>query len=208
MLKRAFLVGAVLLLTSLIVVGCGVPQEEHDAAVAERDAAKSQIVSLQSELAATQSDLAATANELATTQSDLAEVEGDLAAAKSNLTAAQQEIRTLQGDYETVSTELAAIKEVYPPRDFSSLKELQDWLVENDVSESPEATYAETLYGKGLEIQEDAINDGYLISVNLEYDETADVFYVTCVAIIDGDIWWWDVEADEPIYYEYFQKVK
>jgi hypothetical protein len=113
-----------------------------------------------------------------------------------------------QSEFEAVSQELAEIKEVYPPRDFSSLSELQDWLLANDVSERPPTEYAEGWYSKALDIQEDALGDGYIISVDYDYDEVEDLFGVWCVTIIDGDIWLWDPETDEPLQDDNLGKVK
>jgi hypothetical protein len=110
----------------------------------------------------------------------------------------QSEYDALQADYDDVSSELAEIKEVYPPRDFSSLSELQDWLYENDVSEKPVTTTADRWYSKALEIQEDALNDGYVVSADYDYDQETDLYMVYCVTIINGDIWYWDPETDEP----------
>jgi outer membrane murein-binding lipoprotein Lpp len=120
----------------------------------------------------------------------------------------QSDLTDLQADYEAASEELAEIKEVYPPRDFSSLSELQDWLLANDVSERPAATIAETLYSKALEIQEDALEDGYIVSAEVYYDETTELFYIDCTTIINGDLWWWDPETDEPIQWYALGKVK
>jgi len=46
-------------------------------------------------------------------------------------------------EYEALQAELDGIKEVYPPRDFSSLAELEDWLSTNDISEEPITEYAD-----------------------------------------------------------------
>ena len=96
MLKRWFLAGVVLLVVSLLVAGCGVPQEEHDAVVAERDAAQAEVASLQSELAGVQSDLAATEDDLAAAESDLGETESDLATARSSISSLQSDLRAAQ----------------------------------------------------------------------------------------------------------------
>ena len=93
-------------------------------------------------------------------------------------------------------------------RDFSSLSELQDWLLANDVSERPPTEYAEGWYSKALDIQEDALGDGYIISVDYDYDEVEDLFRVWCVTIIDGDIWLWSPETDEPLHDDNLGKVK
>ena len=82
-------------------------------------------------------------------------------------------------------------------RDFSSLTELEEWLQANDVSERPIAEYASEWYRKALEIQEDALRDGYIVSANYYYDSYTNTYAVYCVTIIDGDIWYWDPETDE-----------
>jgi len=122
--------------------------------------------------------------------------------------ALQADYDELDTNYAAVEAELTEIQRVYPPRDFSSLSELTDWLLQNDVSERPLATTAESAYSKALEIQEDALKDGYIVSANFVYDEVTDVYYIACVTIINGDIWWWDPETDEPIQYYYLGKVK
>ncbi len=71
-------------------------------------------------------------------------------------------------------------------RDFTSLSELQDWLLENDVSEKPSTKYAEDWYGRALEVQEDALKAGYIVS-----------------AVINGKVFYWDPETDE-VFEEYY----
>ncbi len=93
-------------------------------------------------------------------------------------------------------------------RDFSSISELEEWLLTNDVSERPTTDYAEGWYRKALEIQEDALSDGYIISADYDYDAMTDTYSVFCVAIIDGDIWYWDPETDEPFVDYSLGKVK
>ncbi|MBA7672740.1 hypothetical protein ES703_80927 [subsurface metagenome] len=126
----------------------------------------------------------------------------------SEYEALQADYDELNANYAAVEAELAEIKEVYPPRDFSSLSELQDWLLQNDVSERALATTAERWYSKALEIQEDALIDGYMVSADYDYDPETDLFYIFCVTIINGDIWYWDPETDEPYQEHYLGKVK
>lgn len=199
MAKRWFLVGVMLLLVSLMMVGCGVPQEEHDAVLAERDAAQAELASLQSDLATTQSQLATTESDLTALKADLETAKADLETAKANLETANSKISTLQADLSTQKKNLAEIQKVYPPRDFSSKQELMVWLVSNDVSERAEVTTAENLYSKALEIQENALRDGYIVSVDLDSGEEPGVWYISCVTVIDGDIWAWNPETDDPI---------
>lgn len=74
--KIGWLVLSFLLLVPLLS-GCGVPQEDLDAALAEAQSAKSQLASLQSELAATQSDLAEAESQISSLQNDLDEAKID-----------------------------------------------------------------------------------------------------------------------------------
>jgi hypothetical protein len=83
-------------------------------------------------------------------------------------------------------------------RDFSSYDELKEWLQANDVSDRPITDYASEWYSKALEIQEDALRDGYIVSADYYYDSYTETYIVYCITIIDGDIWYWDPETDEP----------
>ena len=112
------------------------------------------------------------------------------------MTNVQADYDELNANYVTTKNELAEIKEVYPPKDFSSLSELNDWLLKNDVSEKPDTTYAEDWYGRALEIQEDAVRDGYIVSADYDYDPVEEMFSVWCVAIINGRVFYWDPETD------------
>jgi len=116
------------------------------------------------------------------------------------LAQSQASLSSLQAEYD-------AISEVFPPRDFASLAELLEWLNDNDVSAQPEATTVEELYHKGLLIQEAAARDGYLISVDFEVPYPF-FYFVYCVAVIDGEIWLWEVETDQPFKADNWDKVK
>ena len=140
-------------------------------------------------------------SEYETLQADYDELE-------ANYETLQADYNELDANYVAVEAELADIQQVYPPTDFSSLSELQDWLLQNDVSERPVATIAETWYSKALQIQEDALKDGYIVSVDYDYDVETDLFYIYCATIINGDIWYWDPETDEPFQEYALGKVK
>jgi len=131
-------------------------------------------------------------------QSEYDALQAENASLEADLQAAQSDLASLQADYEATSNELAEINEVYPPRDFSSITELEEWLRTNDVSERPIAPLAGAWYRKALEIQEDALMDGYIVSTDYDYDPQTATYLVYCVTIIDGDIWYWDPETDEP----------
>lgn len=113
MINRWLTIGVTLLLASLLVTGCAIPQEEHDAVLAERDAAKSQVVSLQTDLAGTKIDLVTVQSELTATQSDLANVESDLAAVQSQLSSVQSDLNKTRGDLAEVEAQLGKMEAVF-----------------------------------------------------------------------------------------------
>lgn len=43
------------------------------------------------------------------------------------------------------------------------------------------------------------MKDGFIVSVDLDPGEQAYEWYVSCVTVIDGDLWAWNPETDEPI---------
>ncbi len=116
---------------------------------------------------------------------------------QSDYEALQADYDELDANYEAVEAELAEIKEVYPPKDFPSLTALNDWLLENDVSEKPATTYADDWYGRALEVQEDALRDGYIVSADYDYDPAEEIYVVWCITIINGRVFFWDPETDE-----------
>jgi len=109
MAKRLCLVGTMLSIY-LLVVGCGVPQEEHDAVVAERDTALAQVVSLQKQLSQAQSDLDVAQSELARMQNDLEAAETNLAAMQSLASSLQMQISSLQSDLAAVEAQIAELE--------------------------------------------------------------------------------------------------
>jgi hypothetical protein len=119
----------------------------------------------------------------------------------------EADLAGLQTAYDSTQAELADLKQLYPPRDFTSEQELREWLASNDVSEQPAATTVEEMYAKGLAVQEAAARDGYLISVDFEVPYEF-FYFVYCVTIIDGEIWLWEVETDEPFKAQNWGKVK
>ena len=131
----------------------------------------------------------------------------DLEANQNKIASLNSQLAQTQSSLDTVQAEYDAINEVFPPHDFASLAELVEWLAANDVSEQPAATTIEELYHKGLLIQEAAARDGYLISVDFEVPYPF-FWFVYCVAIIDGEIWLWEAETDEPFKAQNWDKVK
>ena len=181
------LIGSVVSLAIVPLSGCmGVPQSELNALQAELDASKSEFAAL---------------------QADYGTLVDENTSLKAQSQTAQSDLTNLQENYEAVNQELAEIKEVYPPREFSSLSELRDWLEANDVSEKPITPNVEDWYGRAIEVQEDALKDGYIVSVDYDYYEETDDYGLWCVTIIDGDIWLWDPETDETFQDDSLSKV-
>ena len=105
----------------------------------------------------------------------------------SQLTSAQEDIEALQ--------------EVCPPRYFSTVWELENWLAANTISDEATSLTAESWMRKALRLQQDALQDGYVISV--DYDSTDEYeISVWCTAIINGKLYYWDPEMDE-VFEEY-----
>jgi hypothetical protein len=94
------------------------------------------------------------------------------------------------------------------PGYFTSLSALNEWLLGNDVSGKPATAYAEDWYGRGLEVQEDAFKDGYIISVDYDYNEEDDSYVVWCTTVINGRVFFWDPEDDQVYEDEYLGTVK
>lgn len=147
--KRLLTGSVVLSLALVLLVGCGVSQSEYEALQAENASLAEEKVSMEAELGQA--------------NSDLTKAEADYDALKTEHDTLKGDHDKLSAEYETANSELAEIKEVYPPMDFSSLSELRDWLVENDISEKPDTQYVEDWYGRALEVQEAAARDGYLV---------------------------------------------
>ncbi len=222
MRKKWLLTVMILLLVPLVAAGCGISQEVYDSAVSEIDKAKEEFQAVKAELAAAEARVA----ELAP---DLEEVKGELEAARTELEAVQGKVseltasfekaeadgtaladekETLQSALTTVNDELAGIKKVYPPRDFNSRMELEDWLFANDVSEKLDTPTAEGWYSRALEVQADALADGYVVSVDYDGPDEEGTYAIFCTTVISGSIWYWDPETDEVFQDTYLTGVK
>ena len=216
-MKKIVTLSVIMLMVALLTVGC-VSQETYDALMAEYNNAQAEVTSLTGDLATEQdksakleSDLSAEQSkttklegDLATEQGKTAKLEGDLATEQgksaklgSDLMAANSRASSLQSDLSEVQSKLTEINKVYPPRHFSSMNELHDWLVSNDVSDRSGSTTAEDVYAKALDIQEDALQDGYIVSAWIDYYAEEEMFYVLCTAVAGGNVYMWDPENDE-----------
>jgi len=105
--------------------------------------------------------------------------------------------QSLQADYTNLQTDYASLQEKCPPRNFNSLTELETWLAANNISEEAKTTYADAWMRKALRLQKDAINDGYIISVDYDYDPVSYAYSVYCTTVIGGKLFYWDPETDD-----------
>ena len=109
-----------------------------------------------------------------------------------------------QEDYDAVVAErnslvgeLEALQAKCPPSDFSSLTELETWLLANNISNEAPTTYADGWLRKALRLQQDALEDGYLISIDYDWVPGTDTCSVYCTTVINGRLFYWDPETDE-----------
>ena len=145
---------------------------------------------------------------LIVSRGNLSSLEEDLDAAEqrntslsSQLAQAQTDKSQLQSDLDAANAELASINAVFPPSNFSSSSELENWLLSNGSSLQPPTTTWEGWYSRALQVQADALADGFIISVDYDYffDGVDEFLSVWNIAVINGVIWFWDPETDEPI---------
>ena len=117
-------------------------------------------------------------------------LENQVTGLKQTKTSLEQEANTLQDS-------LDELNEVFPPEDFPSYIELLNWLQSDDISEGPVSTTIEEWYSNALKVQEHALNDGFIISVDYDYYADYDVAAVWCVTVINGYLFYWDPETDD-----------
>ncbi len=114
----------------------------------------------------------------------------------------EEQYSKLNLDYEAIEIELSSIKEVYPPREFNSHRELTDWLRDNPVPDEGTQVYANDMYAQTLQIREDALKYGYIVSATCVYDEETELYTVSCETVINGHMFWWypdeDIAYDDP----------
>jgi len=94
MVRRQFLV-VLMVVVSLLVVGCGIPKEDYDAAVAAKQEAEAQVASLESEVSSLRDQVSSLTNEVATAERTIAE----LKAAGTEGTVTPTPIAALSKDY-------------------------------------------------------------------------------------------------------------
>jgi hypothetical protein len=117
MVKRYFIASLIILMTSLLVASCGIPQEDYAAALAEAMATKAQVSSMQIDLSESQSDLDKAKNDLNVSQSrasilqdDLEEAERDLAEALGQLSPLKSQVSLLQSEASSMQDKISSLE--------------------------------------------------------------------------------------------------
>ncbi len=165
-MKRSLLVsGIMLLLFSVIAVGCSTGVSKQ-----EYDKSEANLLQAQQELA--------TANaRLSDTQATLSDTEATLSSTRVTLSNTQ--------------AELNALKAKYPPKDFPTVTALQAWVNNH---KQPLTQYADDSFRESLIVQEAGLEDGYLISVDIDYDSASGLYTIGCNAIAGGSYYFWSPE--------------
>ncbi|MFC1873673.1 hypothetical protein ACFLYX_00030 [Chloroflexota bacterium] len=196
MVKMWQVLNVILLLMVLLLAGCA-PKENYDTLVTQIIETEERLQSVKTSLNIAQADLKTARSEIEAFQSEIETYHNEINSLSKQieyLSAANIEINEAR-------TELREIKMVYPPRHFYTMQELQDWLLENSVSDRPLVSVydnlrVENIYAKTLDLQEDALNDGYIVSTFIYYEELVNYYRVLCSAVADGTIYTWNVESD------------
>lgn len=160
MRRKQCLLGAMVLLVSLLVVSCGLPQEEYDAVRSERDAALTKTEALLAEVESLQSDLSKAESQITTLESDLSKEENDLSWVKSELSKAESDLSTLESELAAVRSALIAAQSQTADAQ-SHISSLQNELAAAEAE-------LETVYKIVLFL--DDFEDGDTVGWNLEGD--------------------------------------
>jgi len=138
----------------------------------------------QTRLSNSEANLSTTKASLVTTQADLVTNQTDLSNTKATLTNTQTNLSQVQA-------QLADIKSKFPAHDFATVTDLEKWVTSHI---QPFSTYADAAFRAALRVQEAGLQDGYLMSVNIEYDSTTDEYVTVCNALAGGQFYWWSPE--------------
>ena len=106
-MKSKLLTAIVLLLVVSFLPGCGVAQEEYDAALAERDTAQAEVTSLQSDLGKVQS-------QIDTLESEFSKVQGQNKTLQSDLDKAEASSTTLKQDIDGLKARVSLLESRIP----------------------------------------------------------------------------------------------
>jgi hypothetical protein len=181
---------ALLVVISLVLTGCGIPEEQYAEAVQQRDAALAKVNAMGDDLADAnasvtqlQEDKTSLTNEQDTLSSRIGTLEADLETANNRLQ--QKEAEKI-----TLTTELAKIKKVHPERYFETKEALENWLANYDVPDL-KGIYSENHLARALQVQKDAAGDGYLFNIYIDYYPDSEDFWLVMQTTAAGVVYFW-----------------
>ncbi|MFC2041677.1 hypothetical protein ACFLTY_05105, partial [Chloroflexota bacterium] len=109
-MKKIIGILSLVVMVLLLLSACGIPQEEHDAVLAERDATQAKVASLQSELSQVQSDLSKAKSDLTQAQDQIETLKSDVADAEGQIDSLQSKVGSLQGQVSSAQGQLSSFK--------------------------------------------------------------------------------------------------
>lgn len=121
---KAIGTGMALVVFTLLLIGCGVPQEKYDLIVAERDTAKSQVVSVQGDLDKAKAQVASVQSDLDKAKAQAISMQGDLDKAKAQVTSLQGDLDKAKAQVTSLQSELSNTNTKYSDLVSSTTKQI------------------------------------------------------------------------------------
>ena len=90
---------------------------------------------------------------------------------------------TLQGEKADLETQLEAIEAKYPLRNFASKRDLEYWMEDNEL---PMRYTDAGEYDNAVQTQINAMNDGYLVGIQIDYFAGSGSYWIGNSAIAGG----------------------
>lgn len=164
--------------------------------VAQLASAKLQLASIEAQLTNSKVDLAEAQAELVDTNAQLMNTRTELTNVRAELASTKIELTNTKAKLVSTQAELAAIEELFPPRYFEDVTELDLW-INSQPKPNSESSDAVQWLDRALGQQKVALNDGYIINVEL-WDTGSGYYYVDCTAMLqDGSYYFWDPDTNE-----------
>jgi hypothetical protein len=108
-----------------------------------------------------------------TLAADLASTEGQLQILQSEKDALVADLASAEGELQGVQDELSHLKDIYPPKNFPSLKALKDWLAQDDTDSHEYIEGEFDCDDFALMLQQHAFEDGY--KIDMQYSDNDDL---------------------------------
>ncbi len=116
MRRKTFLLVTIVSSVSLLMIGCGIPQEDYDAVVAERNAAQAKVTTLQTQIDSLQNELNEAEEQIESIESienSLSKLEGELSAAQSQISSLQSALNNANTSLTAAEAKIADLEEIY-----------------------------------------------------------------------------------------------